>query len=668
MNIKNFKIIAKLTISAAAFILPLGIMLFSIISISVDSIEKDKRELKGLSVIRPALALLHIIPQYVQSSFETNTSLERSFNLKENATNLLNELIDNYYDYFGEEIIFISPQSLLENWNHVLNTRIRETVAWSYRALIQDLYKLVVYTGDISGLITDSEIESAYLIAATIQELPQAQERMVIMWNLLRMIEDGAFTQMRRAELLRNLDLLVYSDNLRIQNRFTTTQGLKINHNNNAETFETLLKGIVDKIVNFSNFVENALSEQSISEQALPAIYDAANQANEAIYLLQIASLNRLEEVILLRMRFYSIRLTISLVAVALSTFIAFFLILNTTHNIRKSTLTMSDVFKRLDENDLSVKIENASNDELGEFMKALDAFLEKLNIAFGAFTKSASMVTTAVMEMSSSSMELTATANEQSASIAEIVSTMENNKNLSAQASEKTKEVANMAGRTQELSRYGAELRDANEDMMFDIRSQNAKIIEIIKNLADMLSRIDESIQLIDSIADNTKLIAFNAALEASSSGEAGLRFSVVASEIRRFADNVVESVVEIKEKIAELQEASHSLINEANDGTLAIDTGYQRMVEQKEVFENIVEVSKNVAINSQQISSLSKQQELASAQVFLTLKEISSGVNQFVTATNVTSDTIRKLNSMSVELKQTLSKYHTNIDSGNK
>jgi methyl-accepting chemotaxis protein len=194
---------------------------------------------------------------------------------------------------------------------------------------------------------------------------------------------------------------------------------------------------------------------------------------------------------------------------------------------------------------------------------------------------------------------------------------------------------------------------------MMADIRSKNLKIIEEIKNLTDIVSRIDESVQLIDAIADQTKLIAFNAALEASSSGEAGLRFAVVAGEIRRFADNVAESVVEIKEKIADLQNASGTLISEANNGSRAIDSGYNRMVEQKEVFENIVDVSQNVAIRSQQITNLSKQQELASEQVFTALKEISAGVRQFVTATASTSATADKLNIMSIELKETLAKY---------
>ena len=321
----------------------------------------------------------------------------------------------------------------------------------------------------------------------------------------------------------------------------------------------------------------------------------------------------------------------------------------------------MLTFFKRLENYDLSVQVDILSSDELGDLMTAQRGFLEKIKTDFMLFNRNASMISTAVYDLSASAKEITTTANEQSASVAEIVSTMESNNNLSVQVSAKTQEVAELAGKTEKLSQRGADLHNANEDMMADIRDQNGKIVSEIRNLTDVLSRIDESVQLIDIIADKTKLIAFNAALEASSSGEAGLRFAVVAGEIRRFADNVVESVVEIKERISELQNASGTLISEADIGSRAIDSGYNRMVEQKEVFRNIVDVSQNVAVRSQQISNLSKQQELASAQIFTALKEISSGVKQFVTATASTSVTADNLNNISQELKEALVKYQT-------
>jgi len=659
MSIRNIKITFKLAISAAAFILPLGIMLFSIISISVESINKDMNELKGLEVVRPAIALMQSVPKYVRYTVDNAPG---DINItKEHITYLFRELKEKFELNFPDEVIFFSPQAIENYWKYMENSELRETSLWAYRHLTHDLLRLIVYTGDISGLITSAETESVYFISATIHEIPQTQERISLIGNLLRMTEGGTFTHIQSEEIQLHLNLLIHSDYPRIISRFNSAESLQMRQTRNFHSSETLLKDVLEKILYFSGLVEELPEGSNINIQSLDDVYEASYNANNSIYALQTASLERLDTLIKNRFNSHRLRLVLSLIAVFVSSFIAFIFIIITINSIRKSTHTMIKVFHRLDDNDLSVNIETHSNDELNQFMTGLGDFLKKLSCAFSSFRNSAAMVSTAVMEMSSSSMEITATANEQSSSIAEIVSTLENNKNLSAQASAKTDEVAHLASRTQELSSQGAELRDANENMMLDIRNQNEKIIDIIRNLADMLSRIDESIQLIDTIADHTKLIAFNAALEASSSGEAGARFSVVAGEIRRFADNVVESAAEIKEKITELQEASQCLIMEANNGTNAIDTGYKRMVEQKEVFENIVEVSKNVAERSMQISNLSKQQEFASAQVFLTLKEISSGVKQFVTVTAMTKETIENLNIMSKELKSTLEQYNT-------
>jgi methyl-accepting chemotaxis protein len=657
-HLKNLKIKTKLTISASVFLLPLGIMLISIITMSHSSIQKNKKELNGIQVLRPAVALMQIIPQYVRLSVDgAPGDIEFS---RQKTYESITELKNKYTESFINEGYIVSPNTLLENWEHLSSTTIRDTVIWAYRNIMQDLHKIVVYTGDVSGLITDSDIECAYLVAASIHELPQAQERLVLISNLLRTIEDGAFTQRRREELNRHLQLLIYSDNARIQNRFSAAESLRMRNTSSLESFENYLKACIDRVSYFAEAVEFVLNEEIINKEAIPTLHETSSQTNNATYRLQSAALDRLEEIIKTRISSYTLHLILSLAAAIIATIIAFLIILITILGIRSSTNSMGKVFKRLDNNDLSVKIESTSSDELGEFMTALDGFLEKLKRAFHSFNNNTQMVSHAVFELSSSAKEMTATANQQSASVSEIVSTMENNKALSAQAAEKTTEVANLAVQTQDLSRRGAELRDVNEDMMLDIRNQNAKIIDIIRNLTEMLSRIDESVKLIDTIADHTKLIAFNAALEASSSGEAGSRFSVVAGEIRRFADNVVESAAEIKEKITELHEASQNLSAEANNGSHAIDMGYNRIAEQKVVFENIVDVSQNVASKTQDISNLCRQQELAITQVFSALKEISAGTNQFLSATNITTTTIDKLNNMSTELTSTLEKYH--------
>jgi methyl-accepting chemotaxis protein len=339
----------------------------------------------------------------------------------------------------------------------------------------------------------------------------------------------------------------------------------------------------------------------------------------------------------------------------------AFFIFISIVIDITRSTGSLKRLFTGLEENDLSLTLTARSGDEFGKLITAFNRFLTRLRDVFDAFNHDANLVVIAVYELSSSAKQITTTANLQSASVSEIVSTMENNKDLSEQMAAKTSEVANLAAQTQDFSRKGVDLWGANQAMMEEIRAQNGKIINEIKNLSDMIRRINEAIGIIDGIADQTKLIAFNASLEASSSGEAGARFAVVAAEIRRFADNVVDSTREIKQKIEEVQAASQSLIAEADNGSKQIDQGYDRMVEQKAVFENILENSQNVATRSQQISNLSKQQEYASSQIFGTLKEISAGVKQFVTATASTSKIADNLNVMSLGLQDTVGKYRT-------
>ncbi|MDR1986467.1 MAG: methyl-accepting chemotaxis protein [Treponema sp.] len=329
--------------------------------------------------------------------------------------------------------------------------------------------------------------------------------------------------------------------------------------------------------------------------------------------------------------------------------------------SISKPINHMVAILGDIREGDMTKHLDIHSKDEIGEMTTSFNTTLGKIRELIMGIKEKAISLSDMGEDMATSAKEITTTANEQSASVSEIVSTMEGSKNLSEQMAAKTEEVAHLAKETQGLSQKGVELRDANEQMMEGIQNQNSKIIHEIKNLVDMIKHINDAIRIIDGIADQTKLIAFNASLEASSSGESGARFSVVASEIRRFADNVVDSTRGIKLKIEEVQTASQSLITEAFNGSQQIEQGYEHMSAQKAVFEAIVATAQNVATRSQQISNLSKQQEYASAQIFEALKEISAGVQQFVAATTSTSKIADTLNAMSTGLQKAIEKYRT-------
>ena len=701
MIFSKLKISAKLVISSAVFLIPIGVMLFFICSMTLGKIQKSINEYDGINAIKPALIIMHNLPQY----FDVYLGIRQGdiHDLNDKITNAVRTFDRQVESYDSEER---KIPDLLPMWENFRNMDKNDPEIYeSYLGFINTLKDNINRVADYSSLILVSDMDTYNFIALTLTSIPQASSRLFTIGNSLRkglysaeeLVEKwndeiaaslaSGQTQARRRQvyegdpkaipsnmmdsadqqILRNNRILIESDKERISESIKSAIEGDVKKNNDFRELEAKLNRYLESSLELYNYMFSQQSRTQSADGSAPVVLTADDYlknvsiVNNDLYLLWEESFKQLGLQIQNNTKTARLQLFIYLFIVLISLGLAIGFVIFITKDINKSVKNIKSLFKSLNENDLTLSLKVNSMDEFGELTIAFNGFLNVLRSTFGSFKQSSQLVADSVFDISSSSKEITTTANEQSASVSEIVSTMEGSKNLSEQIALKTTEVANLAIETQDLSSKGAELREANQTMMEDIRKQNQKIISEIRNLSDMIIRISEAIRIIDSIADQTKLIAFNASLEASSSGEAGARFSVVASEIRRFADNVVDSTKEIKQKIEEVQRASQILIAEANSGSRQIEIGYERMSEQKIVFENIVDNSQNVAARSQQISNLSKQQELASSQIFSALKEISAGVKQFVIATSSTSKIADSLNGMSVDLKGKVEKYKT-------
>jgi methyl-accepting chemotaxis protein len=699
---KTITIRVRLIISSAAFLVPLGMLLFSSIADYNDSIRTARLEQRGLDCLRSVAGLFRLGFEQARGFTQdrepesAGTRPGQKAAMKGEIDAFLSELEEAYGNLrdspspgragpegTGEDQGAGELITQLRGAFAILPDTGGEAELAIYAELARDLRALAALTGRSFSLISEQDAAGYYLVQAGVRSIPRFLERIFLTGNLLRLAQiRGALSGDNRSSAAEYLSILGNADYPLILSDMEAALACLAEDGplpgGDTAGMYPLLASYRSAVEGFIFSTRSALSllpgeapgQASPESGVLLGSYADARReealAVEQSYRLMSSSLNQLETLLQRRVRDCGVQLTRFLAAAVLVSALFFAVIFMINITIAGSIKQFMGLLRALENNDLSVRAPAESGDELGKLAAAFNGFLENLSAALMSCNRDISMVSSAVFDLSSSAREISTTANEQSASVAEILSTMEGNKELSAQGAAKTQEVAGLAAKTQELSRRGADLRDANQEMMSRIRDQNGKIIDEINGLADMLVRINESIAIIDSIADQTKLIAFNASLEAAASvnygegsGEESARFSVVAAEIRRFADNVVDSTGEIKEQIREVQQASRALIEEANGGRLRIDQGYERMVQQKEVFEEIVAVSRNVADRSRQISDLSKQQEYASAQIFIALKEISAGVNQFVSATASTSRTADNLNTMSVELKDVLKAY---------
>lgn len=264
------------------------------------------------------------------------------------------------------------------------------------------------------------------------------------------------------------------------------------------------------------------------------------------------------------------------------------------------------------------------AHDEIGVLAGATNDMRSRLQALVSEVAAHAAAVNQVAQEISAAVEHQAASSAEMSSSVAEITSTMEELSASSSEIAENSSAVVNMANQTLINSRKGSEGVQTVLARMQDIRSDNQHNLSEIVDLGAKSKEIGKIMEIINTIADQTRLIAFNAALEASSAGEAGKRFSVVAAEIRRLADSVTDSTSEISTKVNEIQDSISRLVITSEKGAQVIASGISASGSASEKLAEIVNAATETSSAAQQISLSTQQQKTASSQVVVALREI--------------------------------------------
>lgn len=296
---------------------------------------------------------------------------------------------------------------------------------------------------------------------------------------------------------------------------------------------------------------------------------------------------------------------------------------------------------------DLTVDIHVDHNDEIGELLTANEMMRASLHSLVGDMVSHAQHVHEAALNITEAVDGQASTSVETSSSVAEITSTMEELSASSTQIAEHSRAVVDIANVTLQDCNKGSDSMGELLNRMSDIDSDNQQSMREIMMLGNKSKEISRVMVIINNVADQTKLIAFNAALEASSAGESGKRFSVVAAEIRRLADSVTESTFEIENKISEIQNSINRLVLNAEKGSNSIKAGTKACKVSAERLHDIVATAEQTSTAAMQISLSTQQQKTASNQVVMALREI-------VVASNYTSQSIKDILAISQDMTE--------------
>ncbi|MDR2964824.1 MAG: methyl-accepting chemotaxis protein [Treponema sp.] len=255
------------------------------------------------------------------------------------------------------------------------------------------------------------------------------------------------------------------------------------------------------------------------------------------------------------------------------------------------------------------------------------------------------------------SSKDIFSAANNQAVNIQEIETTISENSSVSADITDKTGSVANIASRMENDIYSSFSQLKLSVNQMEEIKKTNDNVISGIIELGNKIVNIRNFIKSINIITDQTKVIAFNAALEASSAGEQGKRFSVVASEVNRLADDIAMLTNQIRTQIDEIQSSSSTLIISSEESADKITKGNILIKELEEIFHEIRSGAKTTASQAQSITTFTQKQQQSSAQINIAIADISNGLNSFLRSTEAVTGAAGNLTKMIDELDEILS-----------
>lgn len=345
----------------------------------------------------------------------------------------------------------------------------------------------------------------------------------------------------------------------------------------------------------------------------------------------------------------------IALTIIIVTAFISTYLTVGMLRTARGTTGVIGEIAK----GDLTKEVLVEGTDEIGELGKAVNYHVQNLCVVLEGVNGLASSVHASANELAATVEEQASTTTEQSASLTEITATMEELSVSSSEIADSANSVAQLSkNMLSETDRTFESLRSLKEKMD-EIETDNKNSISEILELDRKSKEIGKIMGLINNIADQTKMIAFNAAIEASSAGEAGKRFSVVAGEIRRLADNVMESTGEIQGKIDEIQKAVNRLVVVSEKGTRTVREGADFASASLNDLVNIVAGTKSSTESAVQISLSTQQQKTASNQVLSALKEIGQGLHQTSAAVRQTSAATSHMRDTANHLQKMLGKF---------
>jgi len=349
-----------------------------------------------------------------------------------------------------------------------------------------------------------------------------------------------------------------------------------------------------------------------------------------------------------------------SLVAIAVASLIAFMVffafirtqITNPIQQLKRSLESLAAY-------DISVCIQQMSADEIGVISASAEQVRCSLNQIITQVNQAASAVSSSASELSSTAMEI-ATGTEEVAAQASSVATAGEEMTATSQDIAKScqfaAEGAQLASRS---AQEGAEVVDKTISVMGQIAEKVKESALTVENLGDRSDQIGVIVGTIEDIADQTNLLALNAAIEAARAGEQGRGFAVVADEVRALAERTTKATKEIGDMIKAIQQETKGAVAIMESSVQRVESGTTEAAGSGAALKDILDQVNAVAMQVNQIATAAEEQTATTGEISKNMQQITDVVTNAARGAHESALASRRLNGNAEELHRLVRQF---------
>jgi methyl-accepting chemotaxis protein len=331
------------------------------------------------------------------------------------------------------------------------------------------------------------------------------------------------------------------------------------------------------------------------------------------------------------------------------------------TRHISQPLQRVTMVAERLARGDLTVEVPPAGrrNDEVGMLQCAFASMVANLSAMIRQIQEAVRVLGTSANEILASTTQVATGATETATAVSETTTTVEEVRQTAQLASQKARYVSDSAQKAMQVSQTGQKAVDQVSDGMGRIRVQMQSVADSIVRLSEQSQAIGEIMSSVNDLAEQSNLLAVNAAIEAAKAGEQGKGFAVVAQEIRSLAEQSKQATGQVRTILNDVQKAVSVSVMATEQGGKAVDAGARQTDEAGAAIRALADSVQESAQAATQIAASSQQQVVGMDQVALAMESIKLASAQNVAGIRQTESAAQSLQGLGQSLTELVQRY---------